>query len=84
MAGGQGTRLWPMSRKGYPKQFQDPLGCGKTLLQQTYERYSRIVPPENIIISTHVDYTDLVREQLPDVPDTQVIHEPAFRELRPV
>lgn len=83
MAGGQGTRLWPMSRKAYPKQFQDPLGCGKTLLQQTYERYSRIVPPENIIISTHIDYTALVREQLPDVPDTQVIHEPAFRGTAP-
>lgn len=83
MAGGQGTRLWPMSRKAFPKQFQDPLGCGKTLLQQTYERYSRIVPPENILISTHVDYTELVREQLPEVPDKQVIHEPAFRGTAP-
>lgn len=83
MAGGQGTRLWPMSRKAYPKQFQDVLGCGRTLLQQTYDRYSRIVPPENIIISTHVDYTDIVRQQLPDVPDTQVIHEPAFRGTAP-
>lgn len=83
MAGGQGTRLWPMSRKALPKQFQDPLGCGKTLLQQTYERYSRIVPRENIIISTHVDYTALVREQLPDVSDLQVIHEPAFRGTAP-
>ena len=83
MAGGQGTRLWPMSRKAFPKQFQDPLGCGKTLLQQTYERYSRIVPPENIIISTHVDYTSIVREQLPDVSSLQVIHEPAFRGTAP-
>lgn len=83
MAGGQGTRLWPMSRKACPKQFQDVLGCGKTLLQQTYDRYSRIVPRENIIISTHVDYTDFVREQLPDVPDNQVIHEPAFRGTAP-
>lgn len=83
MAGGQGTRLWPMSRKACPKQFQDVLGCGRTLLQQTYDRYSRIVPRENIIISTHVDYTDIVREQLPDVPDNQVIHEPAFRGTAP-
>ncbi|MBE6297099.1 MAG: mannose-1-phosphate guanylyltransferase [Bacteroidales bacterium] len=83
MAGGQGTRLWPMSRKAYPKQFQDILGCGRTLLQQTYDRYSKIVPPENIIISTHVDYTGIVREQLPGVPDTQVIHEPAFRGTAP-
>ena len=83
MAGGQGTRLWPMSRKEFPKQFQDPLGCGKTLLQQTYERYARIIPKENIVISTHVDYTDIVSEQLPDVPREQVIHEPAFRGTAP-
>ena len=83
MAGGQGTRLWPMSRKAYPKQFQDLLGCGRTMLQQTYDRYCRIVPKENIIISTHVDYTDIVREQLPEVPESQVIHEPAFRGTAP-
>ena len=83
MAGGQGTRLWPMSRKGYPKQFQDVLGCGRTMLQQTYDRYCKIVPRENIIISTHVDYTDIVRQQLPDIPATQVIHEPAFRGTAP-
>ena len=83
MAGGQGTRLWPMSRKYYPKQFQDLLGCGRTLLQLTYDRCCRIVPRENIIISTHVDYTDTVREQLPDLPDVQVIHEPAFRGTAP-
>ena len=68
MAGGQGTRLWPMSRKAYPKQFQDILGCGKTLLQLTYDRYCRIVPKENILISTHLDYAELVKEQLPDIP----------------
>ena len=64
MAGGQGTRLWPMSRKAFPKQFQDPMGCGKTLLQQTYERYARVVPPENIIISTNVDYKAIVKKEL--------------------
>ena len=83
MAGGQGTRLWPMSRKALPKQFLDILGCGRTLLQQTYDRYCRIVPQKNIIISTHVDYADLVREQLPEVPRNQVIHEPAFRGTAP-
>ena len=83
MAGGLGTRLWPMSRKVYPKQFQDILGCGRTLLQQTYDRYSRIVPPENIIISTHVDYTDIVHEQLPQVAKERVVHEPAFRGTAP-
>ena len=83
MAGGQGTRLWPMSRKVFPKQFQDVLGCGKTLLQLTYDRYCRVIPKENILVSTHVDYAGLVREQLPDVPATQVIHEPAFRGTAP-
>lgn len=83
MAGGLGTRLWPMSRKVYPKQFQDILGCGRTLLQQTYDRYSRIVPPENIIISTHIDYTDIVHEQLPEVTKERVVHEPAFRGTAP-
>ena len=83
MAGGQGTRLWPMSRKVFPKQFQDVLGCGRTLLQLTYDRYCRIIPKENILISTHVDYTDIVREQLPEVPDCLVIHEPAFRGTAP-
>ena len=83
MAGGLGTRLWPMSRKVFPKQFQDILGCGRTLLQQTYDRYSRIVPSENIIISTHVDYTDIVHEQLPEVAKERVVHEPAFRGTAP-
>ncbi|MBO5864759.1 MAG: mannose-1-phosphate guanylyltransferase [Bacteroidaceae bacterium] len=83
MAGGQGTRLWPMSRKAFPKQFQDPLGCGKTLLQQTYERYSRIVPSENIIISTNVEYKAIVKKQLPDVGELQVVCEPAFRGTAP-
>ena len=83
MAGGQGERLWPLSRKDYPKQFQDLLGCGRTLLQLTYDRFSRIIPRENIIIATHVDYTSIVSEQLPDVPDIQVIHEPTFRGTAP-
>ena len=75
--------MWPMSRKAFPKQFQDVLGCGRTLLQLTYDRYCRIVPKENILISTHVDYAALVRRQLPDVPAVQVIHEPAFRGTAP-
>ena len=83
MAGGQGTRLWPMSRKGFPKQFQDILGCGRTLLQLTYDRYIRIVPKENVLVSTHVDYAGLVSEQLPDLSPEQVIHEPAFRGTAP-
>ena len=83
MAGGQGTRLWPMSRKAFPKQFQDPMGCGKTLLQQTYERYARIVPPENIIISTNVDYKSIVKKQLPDINEQRIVCEPVFRGTAP-
>ena len=83
MAGGQGTRLWPMSRKAFPKQFQDPLGCGKTLLQQTFERYSQIVPRENIIISTNVGYKSIVKKQLPEIKDQQVVCEPVFRGTAP-
>ena len=83
MAGGIGSRLWPLSRKDKPKQFHDLLGCGRTLLQQTFDRYSRVVPKENIIVSTHVDYTDVVREQLPELPEEQVLHEPAFRGTAP-
>ena len=83
MAGGQGTRLWPMSRKAFPKQFQDPLGCGKTLLQQTFERYSHIVPSENIIISTNVSYKSIVKKQLPDIKEQQVVCEPVFRGTAP-
>lgn len=83
MAGGIGSRLWPLSRKDKPKQFHDLLGCGRTLLQQTFDRYSRVVPKENIIVSTHVDYNDVVREQLPELPDEQVLHEPAFRGTAP-
>ena len=83
MAGGVGSRLWPLSRKEKPKQFHDLLGCGRTLLQQTFDRYSRVVPRENIIVSTHVDYAALVREQLPELPQEQVLHEPAFRGTAP-
>lgn len=83
MAGGIGSRLWPLSRKGFPKQFHDLLGCGKTLLQQTYERYVRIVPKENIIVSTNIEYSELVQRQLPDLSPEQVLHEPTFRGTAP-
>ena len=83
MAGGIGSRLWPLSRKENPKQFHDLLGCGRTLLQQTFDRYSRVVPKENIIVSTNVAYADLVREQLPELSREQVLHEPAFRGTAP-
>ena len=83
MAGGIGSRLWPLSRKQNPKQFHDLLGCGRTMLQQTYDRYSRIVPKENIIVSTNIEYSSLVREQLPQLAAEQILHEPSFRGTAP-
>lgn len=83
MAGGVGSRLWPLSRKVYPKQFHDLLGCGRTMLQQTYDRYSRIVPAENIVVSTNIEYSDIVREQLPMLTSEQILHEPSFRGTAP-
>ena len=83
MAGGVGSRLWPLSRKNLPKQFHDLLGCGRTMLQQTYDRYSRIVPSENIIVSTNIIYSQLVQEQLPQLSPEQILHEPSFRGTAP-
>ena len=67
MAGGIGSRFWPKSRTAYPKQFLDILGTGKTLIQQTYDRFSKILPQENIFIVTNDSYKDLVRQQLPSI-----------------
>ena len=83
MAGGIGSRFWPQSRVKRPKQFVDFFGMGRSLLQQTYERFARILPKENIIVSTHLDYSDLVREQLPDLPEEQILHEPAHKGTAP-
>ncbi len=83
LAGGIGSRFWPVSRTKYPKQFLDMLGTGKTLLQQTYERFSKIIPASNIYIATHESYTYLVKEQLNDLPDDQIIVEPIMRNTAP-
>lgn len=83
MAGGIGSRFWPQSRVQRPKQFVDFFGMGKSLLQQTYERFARILPKENIIVSTHSDYSELVREQLPELPAEQILHEPAHKGTAP-
>ena len=83
MAGGIGSRFWPQSRVNHPKQFVDFFGMGKSLLRQTYERFVHIVPPENIIVSTHLDYSQLVREQLPELSPEQILHEPAHRGTAP-
>ena len=76
MAGGQGRRLWPYSRKNCPKQFIDFFGVGRSLLQLTYDRISRIVPVENIYISTFKDYRELVAKQLPELPAENILAEP--------
>jgi len=83
MAGGIGSRFWPMSRSRHPKQFMDILGVGQTLLQQTFERFKEICPAENIYVVTNHDYNDLVLEQLPELKPEQVISEPTRRNTAP-
>lgn len=83
MAGGIGSRFWPQSRVQRPKQFVDFFGMGKSLLQQTYERFARIIPKENIIVSTHSAYSNLIHEQLPELPAEQILHEPAHKGTAP-
>lgn len=83
MAGGIGSRFWPMSRTPHPKQFLDILGIGKSLLQQTWERSKEIVPQENILIVTNAEYKDLVEEQLDGISDSQILLEPARRNTAP-
>lgn len=79
LAGGVGSRLWPVSRKERPKQFLDIFGVGRTLLQQTYDRFAKFMDPSHIYISTNVDYLPLVYEQLPQVDDTHILEEPLHR-----
>ena len=83
MAGGIGSRFWPLSTTSRPKQFLDILGTGKTLIQQTYERFLNVCPKENIIIVTNEKYRDLVAEQLPDLKPHQILFEPARRNTAP-
>jgi mannose-1-phosphate guanylyltransferase len=83
MAGGIGSRFWPASRTSKPKQFLDILGTGRTLIQSTYDRFLKICPKENIYILTHADYVGLVKEQLPDITDEQILMEPARKNTAP-
>ncbi len=83
MAGGVGSRFWPMSRSANPKQFLDFLGLGRTLLQQTYDRFLGICPPENILVVTNAQYASLVKEQLPALADAQILAEPSRRNTAP-
>jgi mannose-1-phosphate guanylyltransferase len=83
MAGGIGSRFWPKSRSANPKQFLDILNTGKTLIQLTYERFLPIVREENIYVVTADDYEGLVKEQLPDLTDDQILKEPVRRNTAP-
>ena len=83
MAGGIGARFWPMSRSSHPKQFIDILGTGKTLIQQTFDRLTRLCPPENILIVTNGIYKELILGQLPQISEDQVLCEPMRRNTAP-
>lgn len=82
MAGGVGSRFWPVSTVDFPKQFHDMLGTGETLLQKTFSRLSKLIPPENILILTNERYNDLVLSQL-NISPNQVVLEPAMRNTAP-
>ena len=83
MAGGVGSRFWPMSTVEAPKQFIDVLGTGRTLIQQTCDRFKGICPPENMWIVTNKRYAALVHEQLPDIPVENILLEPCRRNTAP-
>jgi mannose-1-phosphate guanylyltransferase len=83
MAGGVGSRFWPVSTTEFPKQFHDMLGSGDTLIQKTFSRLSKLIPVENIYILTNERYNNLVLEQLPMVKQAQVLLEPAMRNTAP-
>jgi len=83
MAGGVGSRFWPVSTKKHPKQFIDILGTGKSLIRQTYERFLKIVPSENIYIVTNKIYNDLVKDHIPELDEKQILGEPSARNTAP-
>jgi mannose-1-phosphate guanylyltransferase len=83
MAGGIGSRFWPVSRVDHPKQFLDLLGTGKTLIQQTFDRFANLVPAENIYVVTADEYIDITKEQLPQLPAENIIGEPFRKNTAP-
>ena len=83
MAGGVGSRFWPVSTKQFPKQFHDMLGKGDSLLQRTFKRLSKLIPQENILIATNSAYKNLVLEQLSSISEQQLLLEPAMRNTAP-
>ena len=83
MAGGVGSRFWPKSRKNFPKQFQDFMDSGKSLLQHTVDRLLLSIPLDQILILTNVNYKSLVQDQLPNFKESQIVLEPQMRNTAP-
>ena len=83
MAGGSGSRFWPMSTPECPKQFIDVMGCGRTLIQLTADRFDGVCPRENVWVVTSEKYIDIVREQLPEIPESNILAEPCARNTAP-
>jgi len=83
MAGGIGSRFWPLSRTAHPKQFLDILGTGKTMIQQTYDRFAKFIAPENIYVVTLKEYISEVQKQLPHLPHENIVAEPSRKNTAP-
>lgn len=83
LAGGAGSRFWPISSEELPKQFLDILGCGRTLIQLTLERFNGLIPKENVRVVTAEKYREIVMEQLPEIPSSNILCEPCRRNTAP-
>lgn len=83
MAGGIGTRFWPVSKKSFPKQFMDILGTGKSLIRQTFDRFNQFIDERNIYVVTNEEYTDLVLEHIPNITKEQILEEPLGKNTAP-
>src|SRR4029453_7716079 len=83
MAGGIGSRFWPMSRTNFPKQFLDILNTGETLIQQTFYRFAHFIPVENIYVVTTEEYKGIVKQQLPQIPTGNILCEPSRKNTAP-
>ncbi|MDL2222968.1 mannose-1-phosphate guanylyltransferase [Bacteroidales bacterium OttesenSCG-928-M11] len=83
MGGGVGSRFWPFSRENKPKQFLDFFGTGRSLIQQTFDRFNQIIPTQNIFVATNEMYAELIKEQIPELSDSQILLEPTRRNTAP-
>ena len=83
MAGGVGSRFWPLSTPEYPKQFIDILGCGRTLIQLTVDRFKGVAPIENFWVVTNAKYVEIVKAQIPGIPESHILAEPEARNTAP-